>query len=600
VIERIASGGMGEVYRAYDAVLAREVAIKVLHRHLAGDPGFIDRFRTEARSAAYLNHPNIVAVYDWGASDGVYFMVMEYVRGHNVREVLAEAGRMEPAQAAVVLLQVLSALEHAHRQGIVHRDVKPENILLTTEGVAKVADFGLARAYSDMKSTQSGMVTGTVQYLAPEQIRGQPAEPRTDVYAVGVVGYELLTGHAPFSGETSMSIAYQHLSDRIQAPSELAPTVPETLDRIVLHATEKAPEDRPQAAQEMRQELVAAAMELPPARPVAELVRELPDVEEGGPERAPTIRIPEADGSQPRRHRKSRPRLRKALVWLLAVAALVAGVWAAWTFLVPHTTHVPQVERLSVNQARQRLDKAGLDAVVGKPVFSSSPDGKVASSDPAAGTSLRKGSEVTLHDSKGPRNVEVPKLEGIPFQRARSELSDANLALGAVKHRYSDTIDKGIVTHQSETAKGTIPSGTKINLIVSKGPAPVDIPHLEGHSVTSATSTLQGLGLKVQRVDRFDDHVPFGQVMHIVPKPGSSDVHRGDSVTLYVSKGPSSFPIPDVKGMSAGAAIANLEAHGLHVVRHVVPFSSGALVISQRPGAGATVHAGDTVDIYVG
>src|SRR5205085_4900156 len=173
VIERIASGGMGEVYRAHDAVLAREVAIKVLHRNLAGDPGFIDRFRREARSAAYLNHPNIVAVYDWGASDGVYFMVMEYVRGHNVREILTATGRMEPAQATVVLLQVLSALEHAHRQGIVHRDIKPENMLVTTEGAVKVADFGLARAYSDMRSTQSGMVTGTVQYLAPEQIRGQ-------------------------------------------------------------------------------------------------------------------------------------------------------------------------------------------------------------------------------------------------------------------------------------------------------------------------------------------------------------------------------------------------------------------------------------------
>jgi serine/threonine-protein kinase len=598
VIERIASGGMGEVYRAYDAVLAREVAVKVLHRHLAGDPGFIDRFRTEARSAAYLNHPNIVAVYDWGASDGVYFMVMEYVRGHNVREVLAEAGRMEPAQAAVVLLQVLSALEHAHRQGIVHRDVKPENILLTTEGVAKVADFGLARAYSDMKSTQSGMVTGTVQYLAPEQIRGQPAEPRTDVYAAGVVGYELLTGHAPFSGETSMSIAYQHLSDRIQAPSKLAPAVPEVLDRIVLHATEKAPEDRPQTAQEMRQQLVAAAMELPPARPVAELVKELPDVEEGGPERAPTIRIPEADGSQPRRHRKARPRLRKALLWLLAVAALIAGAWALWTFVIPHTTHVPQVERLSVNQARQRLENAGLDAVVGKPVFSSGvPDGKVASSDPAAGASLRKGSEVTLHVSKGPRNVEVPRLEGIPFQRARSQLSNANLTIGALKHRYSDTVDKGIVMHQSEAVHATIPSGTKIDLIVSKGPAPVQIPHVEGHSVASATSTLQALGLKVDRRELFSDKVPFGQVMHVVPKPDST-VHRGDSVTLYVSKGPETFPMPDVKGLSPSAAKSRLESLGLHVTESIAPNSNASSVIGQNPSAGSTVRAGSQVTIF--
>jgi beta-lactam-binding protein with PASTA domain len=445
------------------------------------------------------------------------------------------------------------------------------------------------------------MVTGTVQYLAPEQIRGQPAEPRTDVYAAGVVGYELLTGRAPFGGETSLSIAYQHLSDRIPAPSKIAPAVPEELDRIVLHATEKAPEDRPQTAQEMRQELIAAARSLPPARPVAELVRELPDVEEGGPERAPTIRIPEAEGSSDRRrHRKVRPWLRRTLLWLFALAAIAAGAWAIWTFLIPHTTHVPQVESLSVNQARQRLDNAGLDVTLGKQVFSSGvPDGKVASTDPDVGTSLRKGSTVVLHVSKGPRNVEVPKLEGVPFQRARAEIAGGNLALGTLKHRYSDTVDKGVVMHQSPPGKGTLPSGTNIDLIVSKGPAPVQIPDVEGHSVASAISTLQSLGLKVHRVDRFDDHVPFGQVMHIVPKPGSTE-HRGDSVTLYVSKGPETFPMPDVKGMSAGAAVANLEAHGLTVVRHVVPFSSGAVVISQRPGAGATVHAGDTVEIYVG
>ncbi|MDP9300577.1 MAG: protein kinase, partial [Actinomycetota bacterium] len=252
MIERIASGGMGEVYRAHDAVLAREVAIKVLHRNLAGDPGFIDRFRREARSAAYLNHPNIVAVYDWGASDGVYFMVMEYVRGRNVRELLTASGRLEPAQATVVLLQVLSALEHAHRQGIVHRDVKPENVLVTTDGAVKVADFGLARAYSDMRSTQSGMVTGTVQYLAPEQIQGHPAEPRTDLYSLGVVAYELLTGRTPFVAETSLAIAYQHLSERVPAPSLVAPAVPESLDRIVLRATEKSAGDRPQSAPELR------------------------------------------------------------------------------------------------------------------------------------------------------------------------------------------------------------------------------------------------------------------------------------------------------------------------------------------------------------
>src|SRR5437868_3810339 len=220
VINRIATGGMGEVYRAHDAVLAREVALKVLHTHLAGDRGFVDRFRREARAAAILNHPNIVGVYDWGLTDGTYFMIMEFVRGLNVRTLLSEMRRLEPAQVVEVALPVLAALEHAHGHGIVHRDIKPENILISEDGTVKVADFGLARAYADSYVSQAeGTVTGTVQYLAPEQIQGEPADPRTDLYAVGVVLFELLTGRPPFVGETSLGIAYQHLSNRVPAPS---------------------------------------------------------------------------------------------------------------------------------------------------------------------------------------------------------------------------------------------------------------------------------------------------------------------------------------------------------------------------------------------
>jgi beta-lactam-binding protein with PASTA domain len=593
VIERIASGGMGEVYRAHDAVLAREVAIKVLHPNLAGDPGFIDRFRREARSAAYLNHPNIVAVYDWGASDGVYFMVMEYVRGRNVRELLTASSRLEPAQATVVLLQVLSALEHAHRQGIVHRDVKPENMLVTTDGAVKVADFGLARAYSDMQSTQSGMVTGTVQYLAPEQIKGHAAEPRTDLYSLGVVAYELLTGRTPFVAETSLAIAYQHLSERVPAPSLVAPTVPESLDRIVLSATEKSAEDRPQSAQELRRELVAAARTLNPARPIADLVRELPGAEGAGPERAPTITIPEAAP----RHRKRRPFLLKVILGLLALIAIAAGAWAAWTYLIPHTTHVPRVLGVSVNQAKQRLDDAGLDATIGKAQFSSTvAEGKVAEVEPGPGTAIRRGSAVVLHPSKGPRIVDVPKVEGLPFSRANSALADANLQLGTQKHRYSDTVKKGEIVSQ-QPAKGTIQSGTKVDLVISKGPQPVDIPKVEGHSAASATTLLRGLGLQVQRVERFDNQVPFADVLHIVPKQGAT-VHRGDSVTLYVSKGPKTFPMPDVKGLSPTAATAKLQSLGLHVVKSVAPNSSAATVVGQNPAAGSPVRAGSQVTIF--
>jgi len=220
---------MGEVYRATDAVLERQVALKVLHRSLSGDRGFVERFRREARAAANLNHPNIVAVYDWGAVDGIYYMVMEHVAGVSARELLNAEGVLAPAQAADVLLQTLAALGHAHRQGIVHRDIKPENLMVTPEGMVKVADFGLARAYADAQITEAGTVTGTVQYLSPEQLQGEPADPRTDLYALGIVAYELLTGRLPFTGETPMAIAYKHIHGRVPAPSSRArPSPPST------------------------------------------------------------------------------------------------------------------------------------------------------------------------------------------------------------------------------------------------------------------------------------------------------------------------------------------------------------------------------------
>src|SRR5207302_10196107 len=253
VVGRIAAGGMGEVYRAEDTVLGREVALKVLHPQFAGDRGFVDRFRRQARAAAILNHPNIVGVYDWGLTEGTYFMVMEYVRGHNLRTLLSEYGRLQPLQVVEIAAQVLSALDHAHGHGIVHRDVKPENILIAGDGTVKVADFGLARAFADASISQAeGTVTGTVQYLAPEQIQGDPADPRTDLYATGVVMFELLTGKPPFSGETSVAIAYKHLTESVPAPSSRAPAVPPEMDAIVLHATEREPDDRPPSARTMR------------------------------------------------------------------------------------------------------------------------------------------------------------------------------------------------------------------------------------------------------------------------------------------------------------------------------------------------------------
>ena len=353
VIGRIASGGMGEVYRAHDAVLAREVAIKLLHPQFAHDLGFIERFRREARAAAILNHPNIVGIFDWGSTGRTYYMVMEYVPGTNLRTLLTDRGRLDPSQVVEVSVQVLAALDHAHGHGIVHRDVKPENILITRDGVVKVADFGLARAFAEASISQAeGTVTGTVQYLAPEQIQGEPADPRTDLYALGVVMFECLTGRPPFAGETSVSIAYQHLSSRVPPPSTVVPTIPPVLDRAVLHATEKQRTDRPATARAMRDEVTRVGINLDETPSLADLARDLPaSVEAAAPERAATVTIPRPEPPKARR-------TGRRLLWTVLVLALLAvGGWAAWTYAVPHYATVPTVQGLSVHDAERSSER---------------------------------------------------------------------------------------------------------------------------------------------------------------------------------------------------------------------------------------------------
>ncbi len=411
---------MGEVFRAHDAVLAREVAIKVLHRSLAGDQGFVDRFRREARAAASLSHPNIVAVYDWGAVDGIYYMVMEFVRGRAARELLNANVRLEPAQAAEIVRQTLLALEAAHAQGIVHRDIKPENILVTTGGTVKVADFGLARAYADGKATQAGGVQGTVQYLSPEQIRGEPADPRSDLYSLGIVTYELLTGRLPFTGETAMSIAYKHLSGRVPKPSSAVANVPKELDGFVLSATDRDRELRPESAVEMRRDLESIASGLPAARSLAAVVSDLPEVSGEGSvtERVPLV----ASTTQtiPRAERTKRRRARRFSGILLLLIALAASAWGAWTYLVPHHADVPPVIGTPVDEAKATLIDLGFNVKIADDgVYQLDiPAGSVAKVAPPAGTSLEKGETITLVPSLGPKPVKVPDLEGKTIEEA--------------------------------------------------------------------------------------------------------------------------------------------------------------------------------------
>ena len=592
---------MGEVFRAHDAVLAREVAIKVLHRSLAGDQGFVDRFRREARAAASLSHPNIVAVYDWGAVDGIYYMVMEFVRGRAARELLNANVRLEPAQAAEIVRQTLLALEAAHAQGIVHRDIKPENILVTTGGTVKVADFGLARAYADGKATQAGGVQGTVQYLSPEQIRGEPADPRSDLYSLGIVTYELLTGRLPFTGETAMSIAYKHLSGRVPKPSSAVANVPTELDGFVLSATDRDRELRPESAVEMRRDLESIASGLPAARSLAAVVSDLPEVSGEGSvtERVPLV----ASTTQtiPRAERTKRRRARRFTGILLLLIALAASAWGAWTYLVPHHADVPPLIGTPVDEAKATLIDQGFNVKIAEGIYQLDiPADAVAKVTPPAGTSLEKGETVTLVPSLGPKPVKVPDLEGKTIDEARTRLGNAHLTLG----RQSPGVQRPTRRHHpADRHRARRREGAAQQRDRRRGEQGAEAgPGAErgGRTPwTDARQALEELGFVVDdSKTKFSTDVERGHVIRQSPAEGER-LQPGETVSLVVSLGPRFFAAPDFRSLSRSAAEDLADEYGLHVTFSTIPGTSGQIVFSQSPGVGTQVEYGDTIQLFM-
>ncbi len=596
VLERVAAGGMGEVFRAHDAVLAREVAVKVLHRSLSGDQGFVERFRREARAAATLNHPNIVAVYDWGAVDGIYYMVMEYVHGRSVRELLNAGGRLAPAQAAEIVRQTLLALEHAHAKGIVHRDLKPENILITTEGVVKLTDLGLARAFGDAKATRAGAVTGTVQYLSPEQIRGEPADPRSDLYALGVVTFELLTGELPFTGETPMAIAYKHLSDRVPPPSRFTPDVGEEVDGFVASATDPDREMRPESAHAMRADLETIGGGLPSARSLVAVVRDLPEVvHEPAASEAAIAAVTE---TIPRVERTKHRRGRRWIVLALVLALTAGAAWGAWTYAIPHSHQVPKLAGTSVVDARSQLERLGFSVRMAPGQYDPrESEGTVLAIDPPAGTSLREGETITIVPSLGPPPVPVPSVVGKTLDQARALLEGAHLGVGQVDRAYDDTAPEGRVLSQ-RPADGKAPSGSAVDLTVSKGHAPVAVPRVDGTTKAKAEAQLRAAGFKVVVQTAFSDQIGRDVVISVDPDQGVEAPFES-TVTLTVSLGPEQFAAPRLTGLSPTAAKAKAGDYGLHVRFFYVPGTPQTTVISQVPEAGQMVRYGDTLVLYV-
>jgi eukaryotic-like serine/threonine-protein kinase len=596
IVARVAAGGMGEVYRAHDPVLDREVALKILHPSLADDTGFIDRFRREARSAAMLSHPNIVAVHDWGETQGTYFMIMEFVRGPNLRALLMRDGQLEPSQAVEVVDAVLAALEHAHAQGIVHRDIKPENVMIrASDGVPKVADFGLARAFADARVSQApGTVTGTVQYLAPEQIEGEQADPRTDLYATGVVLYELLTGEVPFTGETSVAIAYKHLRERVPPPSTVNPTVPVALDRVALNATARERDRRTADARTMRLDLRRGADALPPAPPLAELAASVTPADEVPADRLSTVTIPRTLSPKARR----RQRLSRVSRWFSLVALLAVLGWAVWTFVIPHRTTVPDFLGDTLRTAQREAEAAGLEVEVAGEEFSDVPANQIINQSLRPGTEAEEGSEVRVALSRGPELEAVPQVIGLSQDAAARRLDQARFEVRVLRE-YHATVPEGRVFDQRPDPEFELEVGREVRILVSRGKPPVQVPGVTGVAQAEATAILTNAGLGVDVTEQFSGEVQRGVV--ISQQPAADETVPADSrVTIVVSKGPQRFEMPNVEEQTADAARGQLESLGLAVRVVNTPYQSGNLVVDQDPEPGAIVQTGQQVTIYVG
>jgi len=605
--ELIARGGMATVYRATDTRLGRVVALKILAGTLAADKAFVERFIHEARAAAALTHPNVVAVHDQGVWNEFPFLIMEYVAGHTVREALQQHGPFTSAHALEIVQAVLLGLSAAHDAGFVHRDIKPENILIAADGHVKVTDFGLARVMDAAPiSTATGAVLlGTMAYLSPEQVQQQQIDQRSDVYSTGIMLFELLTGSVPFSGSSALDVAFMHVNKEVPAPSALQPDVPPAVDHLVLAATRKSPNDRFQSARSFHEAIVRATHAVPAAEAltsVLPLTHTL--ILERGEQTSAKSNILSAREPavlfEPNAQITAKPKKRRRILTALMALLIIGGV-GAWSQLVGNRVSAPDVQGLTAAKASLILHQSGLEASVTKTFSETVAIGTVINSSPTVGSKIRKGATVALVVSKGKERYIIPStLIGSDPNGAQSALATLTLTVSNQLQTYSDTVARGQVVRTIPNVGSIVRRATPITLVVSKGPAPVSVPALQGSTVAQATTRLTKIGLKLDVVDEiFDDATLAGQIISANPNSGTQ-VKRGTTIAVTVSKGPSLIPVPNVVGMGADEAEVALKAAGFTVIKHnrlgVVVFNS---VYSQNPGSGTSVPRGSAITIEI-
>jgi len=600
---------MASVYVALDQRLDRKIALKVMRADLARDEMFVSRFHREARSAAKLSHPNVVAVYDQGEDDGNMFLAMELVNGLTLRQVMEAEGPLTPRAALDIIDPVLQALGAAHSAGLIHRDVKPENVILREDGTVKVADFGLARAVDSVTSTaQTGVLLGTVAYLSPEQVERGVADARSDVYAAGLLLFEMLAGSKAFIGDSPIHVAYQHVHSSVPLPSSRVSTVPVELDLIVARASARDPEDRPRDANELLTEVRRTRRGLTPAeldlRPAGASGVGAPNLTIALPrtEAVPAVAAPGITGADP----SGRRRLLAGLAgrWsnrrLVLLALTLMAAAALWFFTLGPAarTTVPTVAGSTVQVAERALAAANLDAKVVKSFDETVGAGVVVAADPPAGREVGRGSVVTLTVSQGTERYAVPTLVGRTQTDAEQRLVDARLTVGGVSQGFSETVPQGQVISTSPAAETMVKRATPVALVISKGRQPIQIQDWTGKPATAALKALTGAKLKVDATKQeFSGTVPKGSV--ISQSPANGTLYQGDAVTLVVSKGPELVLVPDVFGRQEGEATTILVGLGFKV--DVQRFAGGPFgtVTSQSVAANTEAPKGSTITLTV-
>lgn len=549
--DRLGSGGMAEVYLAHDDVLDRDVALKVLSNRYSGDEEFVERFRREAQSAAALTHPNIVSIFDRGESeDGTYYIAMEYLSGGTLKDRILKRGALPARTAAAVALQIAEALQAAHRSGVVHRDIKPHNILITESGDIKVTDFGIARAASSSTMTRTGSILGTAHYLSPEQAMGEPVGPASDIYSLGVVLYEMLTGELPYDAETPIGIAMKHVNGHLKEPIEVDPSIPKGINAITMRMLARNPEDR--------------------YPDTAELIADLGRVSEGFEPSGTTTRqmtrrttrpMPAAgagrNGSGGSRQAKKLRKFTPVLLALLALALLAVLAWAGYSALQNNDPaamiQVPNLEGMTLDQARQQVGD-DFKVVRDGEEDSSQSENTILSQDPSDGQAP-EGSDIRVTVASGQN--EVPAVEGRSQQEAETALSEAGFGV-TVEESESDAGQEGQVLGQSPGGRETANVGSEVQITVGAGPTLVNVPNLYGNTPDQASTILRNAGLELGAQDSaYSNEVASGGIMAQSPTSGES-VEPGTAVDVTVSDGPERLPVPDVTGQDLGTAQQNV------------------------------------------